>query len=76
MSRLRKVPEGKIVQKIVRMRKKIKGPLRLRMVFEAIEDVEGVYVNRGGITARLESKGALETIDGIDMVKEPPWRVK
>jgi len=75
-SRLKKVPEGRIVKSILRMRKKIKGPLKLRQVLEVVEAHEGVYVNRGLVTAKLEARGVLETINGVDMIKEPPWKRK
>jgi len=75
-SRLKKVPEGKIVQSILRLRKKVKGPLRLKQVLEVVEAHEGVYVNRGLIAAKLKARGALMTIDGVDMIKVPPWNKK
>lgn len=67
-NRLKKVPEGKIVKSIIRMRKKINGPIRLRTVFEAIEDAEGVYVNRSLIAAKLIKKGLVEHVDGMDVL--------
>lgn len=70
MSRLRKVPEGKIVQSILRMRRKVRGDLTLRSVFEAVETIEGVYVNRGAIGHTLEQRGWVRNIDGIDVLLE------
>jgi len=70
MSRLRKVPEGKITKSILRMRKKVRGNLSLRSVFEAVETMEGVYVNRAAITSRLDRLGWIKNVDGVDVLLE------
>jgi len=69
-SRLKSVNEGRIVKNILRMRKKIKGDMKLRMVLESVEDMEGVYVNRGLIGSRLEKMGWVKNVDGIDVLVE------
>lgn len=76
MSRLRKVNEGRIVKSILRMRKKIKGDLKLRSVLEVIEESEGVYVNRGLICRKLEIKGMIENKGGVDWLVEKVDRDK
>lgn len=68
--RLKSVNEGRIVKNILRMRKKVKGDLKLKMVFENVEKLEGVYVNRGLICGKLRKDGWVKNIEGIDVLLE------
>lgn len=69
-SRIREVREGRIKENILRMRKKIKGDMVLRNVFDVIEDKEGVYVNRSLIGSKLRKEGWVRNIDGVDVLVE------
>lgn len=66
--RLKRVNERRIVKSIVKLRKKVKGELRLRSVLEEIERMEGVYVNRSLIGNMLREKRMVENVNGVDMV--------
>lgn len=66
MSRIKQVRDGRIYKSIIRMRKKIKGDMRLRSVFDVVEEKEGLYVNRGLIGNRLEREGWVKYVDGVD----------
>ena len=70
MGRLKSVKEGRIEKSILRMRKKVKGNIRLNTVFDVVEEIEGVYVNRRLVSSKLRQKGWIVSIDGVDMLVE------
>jgi tRNA splicing endonuclease len=70
MGRLKSVKEGRIEKSILRMRKKVKGNIRLNTVFDVVEEIEGVYVNRRLVCSKLRQKGWIVSIDGVDMLVE------
>jgi len=70
MSRLKKVMEGRIKNNILKLRKKVKGDLVMKNVFEVVEEREMVYVNRSLICDKLRKEGWVKNINGIDVLVE------
>lgn len=70
MSRLKKVMEGRIKNNILKLRKKVKGDLVMKNVFEVVEKREGVYVNRSLICDKLRKEGWVKSINGVDVLVE------